>query len=46
MHVAMTRKTVVQITTTNAAVTADSSQLLPRILMIAQTAMIGALMII
>ena len=32
-----------QITTTNAAVTADSSQLLPRILMIAHTAMIGDL---
>ena len=36
--------TVVQRTTTNAAVTADSSQLLPKILMTAQTAMIGALM--
>ena len=37
---------VVHSTTTNAAVTALSSQLLPRILMIAQTAMIGALIII
>ena len=38
--------TVVNSTTTNAAVTAESSQLLPRILMIAHTAMMGALIII
>ena len=40
----MIASTDAQITTTNAAVTADSSRLLPRILMIAHTAMIGDLM--
>lgn len=45
-HVAITATTVEQMTTTNPAVTADSSQLLPRILITAHTAMIGALMII
>ena len=39
----MIESTVAQITTTNAAVTAESSQLFPRILITAQTAMIGDL---
>ena len=42
----MIASTDAQINTTNAAVTADSSRLLPRILMIAHTAMMGALIII
>ena len=45
-QLAMMASTVPHRTTTNAAVTADSSQLLPRILITAQTAMIGALIII
>ena len=44
MQVPMIISTVVHSTTTKPAVTADSSQLLPRILITAQTAMIGALM--
>ena len=44
MQMHMTVSTVAQMTTTNAAVTAESCQLLPRILMTAQTAMIGDLM--
>ena len=46
MQVAMTIKIVTQMTATKTAVTADSSQLLPRILMTPQTAMMGALIII
>ena len=39
----MISKITVQIATTKAAVTPESVQLFPRILMIAQTAIIGAL---
>ena len=46
MQVAMTATTVAQITTTNAAVTADSSQLLPSILITPHTAIMGAFIII
>ena len=46
MHEPIMSSNVVNSTTTNAAVTAESSQLLPRILMIAHTAMMGALIII
>ena len=45
-QLAMIAMTEPQMTTTNAAVTAESSQLLPRILTMAQIAMIGALSII
>ena len=46
MQMLITVITVTQMTTTNVAVTAESSQLLPRILMMAHTAMIGDLIII
>ena len=46
MQVAITARTNTHITTTNAAVTAESSQLLPSIFITAQTAMIGDFIII
>ena len=46
MQVAMTRNTVRQIATTKPAVTTESSQLLPRILITPHTAIMGALIII
>ena len=46
MQVAITITIVAQMTSTKPAVTADSSQLLPRIFITPQTAMMGALIII